>query len=268
MTDRVTLAWLWGALFVALGLPVLLVVGFFVFRVQIIDAVVAWIPVEREQQVADEIWKAQRSQFTFIEDTQANRFVDDVGTRLVATQASPYRYHFHVVDDNAVNAFAMPGGYVVVNRGLIEKAANADEVAGVLAHEIEHVEQRHTLRGMVQSIGLVALWTVISGDVLGGTTGEMLRNLAGLQFSREQEMAADRGGFMRLVAAGIDPHGMASFFETLAATQGTLPGALSMLSTHPASEERAAELRKLLVTAPALPSLAGDWSAVQQSLPR
>ncbi len=262
-TDGATRGWLGMALFVTVGLPLLLLVAFFAFRSEIVDAAVARIPVETETRLADELWKMQRLQLKLVEGTAANAFLDEVGARLTAAKPTPYRYRFRLADDASVNAFAMPAGYIVVNRGLIDKAATAEEVAGVLAHEIEHVEQRHSLRGMVQAVGLSAVWMAVSGDVIGGVAAEWLQDLASLQFSREQETAADAGGYARLLAAKIDPRGMASFFDKLAQDQADLPGALSMLSTHPASEERAAKLHALLKDAPSFPPLDADWLAIR-----
>lgn len=266
MADRTTNAWLWGALLTFIGLPLLVVVLLFVYRHELVDTAVSSIPVDHEVRFAGELWQLQRSQFRLVEGTLANRFLDEVGQRLVRARATPYRYQFHLADDPAVNAFAMPGGYVVVHRGLIESASSAEEVAGVLAHEIEHIEQRHSLRAMVQAAGLATVWTLVSGDLLGGATGEWLRHLAGLQFSRDQEIQADGGGYGRLVAAGIDPRGMVSFFDRLAEDQGALPGAFSMLSTHPASEERSARLKELLDQVPAFAPLDYDWPRIQASL--
>lgn len=264
--DGATRGWLGLALFVTIGLPLLVLVAFFAFRGQIVDAVVARIPAGTETKLANELWKMQRPQLKLVEGTAANRFLDEVGAKLVAAKPTPYHYRFHLAVDQSVNAFAMPAGYIVVNRGLIDKATSAEEVAGVLAHEIEHVEQRHSLRGMVQAVGLSAVWMVVSGDVVGGVAAEWLQNLVSLQFSREQETAADAGGYARLLAAKIDPRGMASFFGKLAQDQADLPGALSMLSTHPASDERAAQLQALLKDAPSFPPLDADWPAIRNAV--
>lgn len=261
--DAVTRRWLWAILLLTLGLPLLILALLFAFRGQIVDGAVAWIPVEQEQALADELWKIQRRQLKLIEGTAANRFVSELGERLVAAKATPYTYRFHLVNDSSVNAFAMPAGYVVVHRGLIEKAATADEVSGVLAHEIEHVEQRHSLRGMVQALGLHAVWLVLTGDIGGGMAGEGVRQLAGLHFSREQESAADAGAYQRLVTAKIDPRGLVSFFTALANDQAALP---ELLSSHPASAERAARLKGLLQDAPSFPPLTTDWTSIQSSL--
>jgi len=228
--------------------------------------VVARIPVAQEIKLGEQLWQMQSAQLKLIEGTAANRFLEETGTRLAQAKPTPYRYRFSLADDPGVNAFAMPAGFIVVHRGLIEKAASAEEVAGVLAHEIEHAEQRHSLRALAQELGFTAIWIAVTGDVGGGVAGEWLKGLAGMHFSRAQEIAADAGGYGRLLAAKIDPRGMASFFETLSKQQGDLPGALSLLSTHPASAERAAAIKAQLQTAPSFPPLAYDWAAIRASL--
>ncbi|MBI5438044.1 MAG: M48 family metallopeptidase [Nitrosomonadales bacterium] len=264
--DSATRRWLWISLFLAIGLPLLLLAVFFAFRAEIVDAVVARIPVEQEIKLGEQLWQMQGAQLKLIEGTAANRFLEETGTRLAQARPTPYRYRFSLADDPSVNAFAMPAGFIVVHRGLIEKAASAEEVAGVLAHEIEHAEQRHSLRGMAQELGFTAVWVAVTGDIGGGIAGEWLKGLAGMQFSCEQEASADAGGYARLLAAKIDPRGMASFFETLSKQQGDLPGAMSLLSTHPASAERAAAIRAQLQTAPVFPPLTYDWAAIRASL--
>jgi predicted Zn-dependent protease len=266
--DSATRRWLGISLFLAIGLPLLLLALFFAFRAEIVDAVVARIPAEQEMKLGEQLWQMQSGSLKLIEGTAANRFIEETGARLAQARPTPYRYRFSLADDPSVNAFAMPAGFVVVHRGLIEKAASAEEVAGVLAHEIEHAEQRHSLRALAQKLGFAAIWISVTGDVGGGLAGEWLQGLAGMQFSREQESSADAGGYARLLAAKIDPRGMASFFETLSKQQGDLPGAISLLSTHPDSAERAAAIKVKLQTAPVFPPLAYDWEAIRASLVR
>ncbi len=271
--DGATRRWLLTLLLLCLGLPLLASVALFTFRSQLLDWAVARISVEHEIRLSDELWSLQKSRLTLIESTSANRVVDEIGGRLAAAAPSPYRYRFFVAADPAVNAYALPAGVIVVNRGLIEKTSSAEELAGVLAHEISHVEQRHGLRGMVQSLGLTVAWTLITGDLGTGLAGEGLRQLAGLHFSRQQEVAADEGGFARLRQAGISASGMVSFFATLQKEEGDsdgrgdgLPQALALLSTHPASGERSQRLAQLLQTVPAVAPLPYDWALLRLSV--
>jgi Zn-dependent protease with chaperone function len=261
--DGRTGRWILVALAAGILLPLLVIGGLFIFRDDILDAVVARIPVAQEQRLAEELWKAQRAGIKIIADGTAQAFIGQLGGRLAAARPTPYRYRFVLADDASVNAFAMPAGIVVVHCGLLAATERPEELAGVLAHEIEHVEQRHSLRGMVRGIGAAALWSLVGGDVLGAAAADAAGRLMGLQFSREQEMAADEGGFERLVAAGIDPSGMASFFARLAKDESARPGLPAFLSTHPASAERAARLAERNRGRPAAAPLIVDWPAIR-----
>jgi predicted Zn-dependent protease len=141
------------------------------------------------------------------------------------------------------NAFALPGGVIVVTTGFLEEAESSDEVAGVLAHEIEHVVQRHVLTGLIRDALLSGLWAVSVGDysgllVVDPTTAYRVANL---QFSRGDETAADRGAVSRLHQAGLSHRGMLAFFERRQSALG-IDGP-SWLSTHPATSDRIASLR-------------------------
>ena len=143
-----------------------------------------------------------------------------------------------VLNMETPNAFAFPGGYVVLTRGLIEAAESPDEVAGVLAHEIAHVHERHVMTGIVRGALLSAIWAVSVGDfsglmVIDPTTAFQI---ATLKFSREDEAEADRIAVEMLDRAGIRRDGFAVFFKRLSESEGVLP---EWLSTHPLSEDRA-----------------------------
>ncbi len=138
-----------------------------------------------------------------------------------------------VLKDRSVNAFAAPGGHVVVLSGLIDEAKSGDEVAGVLAHEIAHVIHRHPMESLVRAMGLAVLAEALSGDGLGGTAAMLLAVTA---YSREAE--ADATAVALLEAAGYDPLGLTDFFGRMADEEkrsgaGLIP---SYLSTHPPSE--------------------------------
>lgn len=145
----------------------------------------------------------------------------------------------NVLNMGLPNAFAFPGGYVVLTRGLIESAESPDEVAGVLAHEIAHVYERHVMTGIVRGALLSAIWAASVGDfsglmVIDPTTAFQI---ATLKFSREDEAEADRSAVEMLDRAGIRRDGFSEFFERLSEREGGLP---EWLSTHPLSEDRAA----------------------------
>jgi beta-barrel assembly-enhancing protease len=264
--DLTTRRWLGGLIFLVVVLPCLLLMSLFMFRGEILDSVVEVIPVEQEIHLAEKLWQVQGAAIPKITGTAANSAVEQLGARLVTAAPTPYQYQFFISKDESVNAFAMPAGYIVVHAGLIRRAKSAEELAGVLAHEIAHVEQRHAVRGIVQSLGFTALWLALSGDIGTTIAGEGVRQLAGLHFSREQEVAADEAGFARLRAAKIAPAGMVSFFSSLSEKGDVIPESMTILSSHPSSAERSERLQKLLVGLPVVAPLPIDWQAVQASI--
>ena len=177
--------------------------------------------------------------------------IDAIVTALSATRPSPYTFRVVVVDNRAVNAFAAPGGYLVVNRGLLEVTRSPEELAGVLAHEIQHVLQRHATRAMVQQASTGFLIAAVIGDpgsaVAYGLEAAQL--LGTLRYSRIQEEEADVEGLKMIRDAKIDPQGMIGFFETMKA-RGDVPDILKYLSTHPATQARIDRLRALTGDAP------------------
>ena len=154
-------------------------------------------------------------------------------------------FHFHIVEDTNLNAFAVPGGQVFIHTGLLAAVKRPEELAGVLAHEVAHVTQRHSFRKMIDSAGL---WIVVSslfGDVEGLTAVlvDSSQFLLTQKYSRDFEREADDVGWDYLIAANINPRGMIDFFATLKREQekssaGQMAESLDFLSTHPASGER------------------------------
>ncbi|HEY8537981.1 MAG TPA: M48 family metallopeptidase, partial [Steroidobacteraceae bacterium] len=169
--------------------------------------------------------------------------VKTLGERLIAH--SKYRYRFHVAKNDTINAFAVPGGIIVVHTGLISATRRPEELAGVLAHEVQHVELRHSLQAMIKDLGLRGLWSLVTGDLGGSLVGRAALELTSLSFSRAAETQADDKGFDTLLEAGIDPRGMADFFAIMRERErGVAPP--PFMSTHPASDAREAVLRARL----------------------
>jgi beta-barrel assembly-enhancing protease len=194
--------------------------------------------------------------------------VRGIAARLVAAiEANPgYEFDVRLLESDLVNAAALPGGTIVVYSGLLAESRSAEEVAGVLAHEICHVLHRDSLRQLIGRLGSGALL----GFVLGGGDLAGLAAQAGeldhLAYGRDQERAADRGGVALLARAGLPPQALPAFFERLQVRDaGQLP---EFLSTHPDTAARIAELRELAAATP-VPDprpLAIDWEAVRASL--
>jgi predicted Zn-dependent protease len=261
--DGGTRAWIHALVWATLVLPVLLI-GLVIWKH---DALAGWavarVPVSEERRIGEMFFSQTKSRLKLVEGEPA-RLVREVGAKL--TQGSAYTYEFYVTEDPSVNAFAMPGGFVVVHTGLLALASTPEEVAGVLAHEVRHVEGRHSLRALVKSAGLSITLAMVFGDA-GGLIG-MADQLIGLKFSRDHESEADRDGMAALVKAGINPQGMRDFFKKMAAQDKI---ELGWLSSHPASSERFdrmdAELAKLPAASRNAAPLAYDYAAIKAALP-
>jgi predicted Zn-dependent protease len=154
-----------------------------------------------------------------------------------------------------VNAFATPGGFIVVFRGLLERTDNAEELAGVLAHEIQHVLHRDATRAILRQASTGILVAALLGDVSGVVAFgvESARTLGDLRHNREAEHAADRDGMRMLHAASIDPEGMLEFFRGMQKLEGTAPTAARYLSTHPPAVDRLQALAALAAQRPRPP---------------
>lgn len=261
--DRATRAWAHGLIWATLVLPLLLL-GMALWQH---DRIAGWaadrVPVAQERQMGEVLFARTKAGLTLIEGPPA-QMVREIGAKL--TQGSAYQYEFYVARDDSVNAFAMPGGFVVVHSGLLALASTPEEVAGVLAHEVSHVENRHSLRAMIRGAGLTALLRLAFGDA-GGLTG-IANDLTSLKFSRDDEAQADRDGLAALVKAGIRPQGMRDFFRKMAGQEGLNP---TWLSDHPGSSERYAAIdagiARLPAAASAVPALPYDYAAIRAQLP-
>jgi beta-barrel assembly-enhancing protease len=191
-----------------------------------------------------------------INDPIVSEYVNRVAQNIVLHSDSKVPFTIKVIDAQEVNAFALPGGFLYVNRGLIEAAENEAEVAGVIAHEVAHVAARH---GMEQaSKGQLANYLSLPLIFLGGIGGFAIQQAVGLavpltflKFSRGAEKEADRLGAQYMWASGYDPNALITFFEKLQAKEKKKPGTLSKLfSTHPMTGSRIDEVRELIVRFP------------------
>ncbi|HXM51048.1 MAG TPA: M48 family metalloprotease [Pyrinomonadaceae bacterium] len=183
----------------------------------------------------------------FIDDPIITEYVNRVGQNIVLHSDAKIPFTIKVIDSDEVNAFALPGGFFYVNKGLILAADNEAELAGVMAHEIAHVCARHAMENEAKmralDYGLLA-GMILGGGIIGNVlynTGGMVEGMAFLKFSRGAEEEADRLGIQYMWAAGYDPNAMATMFEKLEAKNKKKPGTISRLfASHPAPPERRA----------------------------
>lgn len=249
----------WAVLAGVCGAVLALVLGLFLARDKMVRTAAHAVPVSWEIAAGDKLFEQIAATKRLVNDTNLNAQLKLITDPLLAgITDNRYPLKFHIVEDATLNAFAMPGGNVVIHSGLLMAADSPEEVAGVLGHEIAHVTQRHSIRSILSSAGLFLVIQTFVGDV-SGIVAVLANNSAFLldrKFSRDFEREADNHGWEYLTAAQIRPDGMISFFKKMEAEEKRLrekmkevttidvdPGALEVLSTHPATAERMKNLQ-------------------------
>jgi beta-barrel assembly-enhancing protease len=209
----------------------------------------------QDQEIGKQSADAAEQQLPILHDQSIEAYVDRIGERLAAVAPGErFNYQFKVVNASDINAFALPGGYMYVNRGLIEAAQNEGQLAGVMAHEMAHVALRHgtsqASKAYLGQAGLGLLGGLIGKD--DRSTEQRIAALGGfglnalfLKFSRSAEEQADVTGAQMMAAAGYDPADMVKFFDILASEQNRNPSKVEQFfSSHPAPANRAARIRE------------------------
>jgi beta-barrel assembly-enhancing protease len=204
---------------------------------------VDWVPTEVDVAIGEENWKELAPESARCTNPGPLAYVEELAQPLIEAANSEFEFRFVVVDDKQVNAFALPGGFITVNMGLLDAAETGEEVAAVIAHEMVHVTNRHGMRAVMRRVGGLALVSMVFGGTGFETIAWAAEGLSSQAHSRDQERDADDGGRKILMDAGIDPTGMATFFERLEADSSVSVPVL--LSTHPNPGERAETTRKI-----------------------
>jgi predicted Zn-dependent protease len=210
---------------------------------------ISWMAGGLEKEVALGRYLAAEvdRQAKFVDDPIITEYVNRVGQNIVLHSDAKVPFTIKVIDSDEVNAFALPGGFFYVNKGLVLAADNEAELAGVMAHEIAHVAARHAVEN--QAKATLAQYGLLAGSIfLGGIPGLIVNNagplaalLGFMRFSRNAETEADKLGVQYLYAAGYDPNALATMFEKLAAKNQKKPGFISKaFATHPQPPERRA----------------------------
>jgi len=212
------------------------------------------VSTQQEVQMGQEYSAQINAQLPIVQDAEINRYVNVLGDSIAnLADERGLDYHFYVVNANEVNAFAVPGGFVYVNRGLIDRTQNLSQLAGVLGHEIGHVVRRHSVKQMEKAqganIGVVLGCTLL--NVCNSQAAAAAINIGGsalfAKFSRDDERQADAEGVKNVVRAGISPKGIPDMFRILIAERKSNPGAVEgWFATHPGEEERITETEALI----------------------
>jgi predicted Zn-dependent protease len=227
------------------------------------------ITTQQEVQIGRQYAAEINRQLPIVQNSRVHGYINQLGES-IARRVDPrgLDYTFYVVNSDAVNAFAVPGGFIYVNRGLIERADNMSELAGVLAHEIGHVVERHSVEQIQKAQNANLLGSLVYGVLLGRQPSTVER--VGLQgvgsavfagYSRDAEREADVEAVGYLVRSGIDPRGLPSFFRELLEERQRRPSSVEQwFSTHPLTEERIDNAQRIIAALPAgtLQGLATD----------
>jgi len=219
------------------------------------------VSTQQEVQMGQQEAQQVNAQLPMVQDAQIQNYVNAVGNRIAhLTARSDLNWQYQVVNSDVVNAFALPGGFIYVNRGVLERASNMSELAGVLGHETEHVVRRHSVKQMEQAQGAnvgVGILCALTGVCQSGLAQAAI-NVGGTavfaKFSRTDEVQADEGGFNNVMRAGISPRGMLTFFQKLLAEEQASGGGGSTaawFADHPGTTDRIADIQRMLNQVPA-----------------
>jgi predicted Zn-dependent protease len=231
---------------------ILSVIGLIAARGPIAHSIAKKLPPELEEQIGKSAYSQISLEAKLVTDPEIQTQLHDLVTPLLKVLPNDrYEFKFHIFDNPDLNAFAMPGGYVVINSGLLMEVTKPEQVLGVLAHEIAHVTEQHSVRNIMETAGLFIVAQTLFGDMtgLGALITDGGAQLLQKSFSREFEEDADDVGLEFLSKANIDPEGLIELLQILMDEQnktiyGKAMNQMAWLSTHPTTEKRISDLRK------------------------
>ena len=218
------------------------------------------VSTQQEVQMGQQEAQQVNAQLPMVQDAVINSYVNSLGNRIAKlTSRSDLNWQYQVVNSDVVNAFALPGGFVYVNRGVLERASNMSELAGVLGHETEHIVRRHSVKQMEQAqgadvgVGILCALTGVCQSGLAQAAIQVGGTAVFAKFSRTDEVQADEGGFNNVMRAGISPRGMYTFFQKLLAEEQQSGGgnAAAWFADHPGTQDRIADIQRMLNQVPA-----------------
>lgn len=204
-----------------------------------VPVITQMIPYKWEKKIGSFAFENYQTGKSLIKNVKVSAAMNSIVKRIDEFDEAELSYEVIVIDAEMVNAFAFPGGYIVVTSGLIRNSEKPEEVAAVLAHELTHVLERHGMRKLVRQAGLGLLIGIVFGDVSAlSQLMELSSHLDSLSFDRSQENDADDGGIRILQAAGISPQHLAAFFNKIKALDSMTGDIPEIFRTHPLTDER------------------------------
>jgi len=201
------------------------------------------IPTESEVEIGKEVVRDVESKERVLSNAQVQNYVADVGRRIAnICDRRDVKYSFKVLDSNEINAFACPGGFIYIYKGLMKQMDNEAQLAAVLAHEVGHVVARHSMKRLQAAYGYSILMEVALGDKMSQTAQQMVDAAAGLillGYGRDNEYEADDYGILYAKKAGYNPKGMIQIFEKFKQMEGQPPNTFEkLLMSHPPAGDR------------------------------
>jgi predicted Zn-dependent protease len=192
-----------------------------------------------EEKLGDLFWETIKKIETVIKNDSVNRAVDKIVTRIAQeNNIDRETIKVHIIKKDEINAFAMPNRYLIIYSGLIDAADNESELAGVISHEMAHIEKNHVMKKLVKELGLSMLLSITTGGKTPELAGEAAKMLSSTAYDRDLESEADLTGADYMIKAHLDPAEMADFLYKMS-TDEALPERLYWISTHPESKARA-----------------------------
>lgn len=225
------------------------------------------LSVEQEKKLGDLMKETLWNNFDKLEDPTVDSAMQIITARLLRElDTSQYQYNFIVLAKDEINAFTIPGGNIYIFSGLLLESESPEEVAAVLAHEIGHAEKRHVVQKLVKEFSLGALVAILSGGD-PSLLMDVLRQVIGTSFDRDQENEADDFALALLEKARIEPKSLAVFFERLNAKDLSYNRNLELIMTHPHNDKRLAKSRGYLTQKDfRAEKIAVDWARVKQAV--
>ena len=191
-----------------------------------------------DEQLGDVFWKSYSAEMVEVKDVKIVEPIQQMVRNICSdNKIAPSSINVHVVENKEINAFAMPGRHLVVHTGLIDFADHQEEIAGVIAHEIAHIESGHVVKKLRKEIGLSIVMNLTLGDIGGEVVRNALSTITSTAYDRSLEKEADLKAVDYMIAAKMNPTYLASFLEKLD-KQSKTPEVLKWVSTHPDSKER------------------------------
>jgi len=225
---------------------------------------------DNERRLSELVLEAIERDHEAIEEKSVTRYLNAMKDRLcTANGIADTSITLHIVEQDDVNAFALPDRQIVVNAGLIRYCETPEELDGVLAHEMAHIEQRHVMQKLIKEVGFMMLLSIANDETGSGIMRQVIKTLSSTAFDREQESQADSTAVRYLLNAGVDPEPFATFLFRISRDGRDIPKHFELLSTHPNSSDRAAvilKLKKGKKLSSAQPADPAAWKAVQKSV--